>query len=92
MLNITNSSIHSFIHTINLNLISLVIYLNHLNNQLIKHNVTTTPRDMDQQTKKKNRSKSAESSLGMHVSLMTSLIATMLPIPSIATTSTLWVS
>lgn len=48
----------------------------------------TTMRDMDQQTKK-NGLKQVESSLGMFLSLMISLVATMLPTPSIGTTSTM---
>lgn len=44
----------------------------------------TTTCDMDQQTKRKNNSKQGESSLGMFVPLMTSLVATTWLIPSLA--------
>ena len=47
----------------------------------------TTMCDVDQQTKKKNGLKQRESSLGMHVSLITSLVATTLPTPLIGTMS-----
>ena len=49
----------------------------------------TTMCDTNQQTKKKNNLKQGERSLGMLISLMTILVATMLPIPSIDTTLTI---